>query len=314
MKAAYISNYGGPEAMKYGEIPEPVISAGMVIIRVKAVSVNPVDFKIRDGAMKIFTGKKFPKVLGHDFAGIVDQLGDGVTAFNKGDKVYGYAAVLFGKTGAMSELVMVATKQIRKMPEGMSFEQAASIPVAALTALNGFQKCESLQGKKVLVNGATGGVGHFAVQIARAKGAHVTATCSTKNIELARELGADEIIDYTKQDISAISGKFDSILDAFGKISYSTAIKLLSKKGVYASTLMMPTSFLTSFVYKLIHNKTLTPASMKGRPEDFQEVEELFRAGKLKPLIEKTYPLEKVQEAFAQVENGKPRGKVVITI
>lgn len=314
MKAAYISNYGGPEVMKFGEIPSPALIAGMVIIQVKAVSVNPVDFKIRDGAMKIFTGKKFPKVLGHDFAGIIDQIGDGVTEFKKGDKIYGFAAVLFGKTGAMSELAMVSTKQLRKLPEGMSFEEAATIPVGALTALNGLQKAGNLQGRKVLVNGATGGVGHFAVQIAKAKGAYVTATCSTRNIDLARKLGADEVIDYTKQDVASLNAKFDSILDAFGKISYSNAVRLLNRKGVYASTLMMPTSFLSSFYYKLFYNKTLTPATVKGKPEDFLEVEELFKAGKLKPLIETTFPLEKAKEAFNLLETGKPRGKVVISV
>ncbi|MBK7213689.1 MAG: NAD(P)-dependent alcohol dehydrogenase [Bacteroidales bacterium] len=314
MKAAFISNYGGPEVLKFGEIPSPAITAGMVIIQVKAVSVNPVDFKIRDGALRIFTGKKFPKVLGHDFSGIVDQVGEGVSEFKKGDQVYGYAAVLFGKTGAMSELAMVAPKQLRKLPEGMTFEEAASIPVAALTALNGFQKAGSLNGKKVLVNGATGGVGHFAVQIAKAKGAHVTATCSTKNIELAKKFGADEIIDYTKQDVAALTQKYDSILDAFGKMKYSTAIRLLTVKGVYASTLMMPTAFLSSFFYKMFYNKTLTPASMKGKPDDFREVEELFKTGKVKPLIESIFPLEKTTEAFKLLENGKPRGKVVITV
>jgi NADPH:quinone reductase-like Zn-dependent oxidoreductase len=314
MKAAFINKYGGPEEMQYGEIPGPVLKKGEVIIRVKAVSINPVDYKIRQGGLKFISGKKFPKILGHDFSGTVDQLGEGVSGFTIGDKVYGNIAVLFGKTGAMAEFAMVSPGQIRKMPAEMTYDQAAVIPVAALTALNGLRKSGDLKGKRVLVNGATGGVGHFAIQIAKAKGAIVTATCSPKNAELARQLGADEIIDYTRQELSQLTSTFDVILDAFGKTKYATACRLLNKKGVYSSTLFLPTAMVSSFFIKLLFNKSLTAANMRAKPEDYQEIEDLFKAGKVKPLIENTFHLENARDAFNMAENGRPRGKIVLTV
>ncbi len=314
MKAIYYSSYGGPEVLQYGETDAPVINKNKIVVQVKAVSINPLDYKIRSGGLKWLSGSKFPKIPGADFSGIVKEVGENVNIFKPGDRVYGYIPILFGKNGALSELVMVSPKQIRYMPENMSFEEAAAIPVAALTALNGLSKSGNLQGKSVLINGATGGVGHFALQIASARGAVVTAVCSTPNIDLARQLGADQIIDYSKEDIAKQGKQYDVIFDAYGKMKYKTICDLLRRKGVYSSTLLMPPAMVSAFFIRLFFNKKLTAASMLARPEDYSEIEKLYNDLKVKPFVENIFTLENSKDAFLLMETGKPRGKVIIRV
>ncbi|HMZ62427.1 MAG TPA: NAD(P)-dependent alcohol dehydrogenase, partial [Leptospiraceae bacterium] len=200
MKASFITAYGGLDVIQFGELPDPAQGDAQIIVQIKAVSLNPIDYKIRDGNMKFVSGFKFPKILGGDFAGTVLDAGKSGGSFKNGDRVYGYIMPLFGNSGVLSEKISVNPGQIRPIPENLSFEEAASLPVAALTALNGLRKFGNIQGKKILINGVTGGVGHFALQAAKAKGASVTGTCSTPNMELARKLGADDIIDYKKEN------------------------------------------------------------------------------------------------------------------
>jgi NADPH:quinone reductase-like Zn-dependent oxidoreductase len=314
MKASYYNRYGGIEVIEYGELPEPALSKDKIKIRVKAVSLNPVDYKIRQGVLRLLTGRKFPKFLGADFSGIVEETGTEISGFIKGDRIYGNIPALSGNTGALCELVVVAPKRIRKIPENMSFEQAASLPVAALTAQTGKRKSGNLKNKTFLVNGATGGVGHFAVQIAKADGAIVTAVCGPKNIDLAKTLGADDVIDYSKEDISTMNRKFDVIFDSYGKMNYKTVRKLLNKKGLYLSTLFFPPRSLSAVFIRLIFNKKLTSANMRANPEDYLEIETIYKEGKLNPVIEHVFPLEKTRDAFALLENGKPRGKVIVTV
>jgi len=169
VKAFLAHSYGGPEVMHIGDVADPVAGRGEVLVAVRASSVNPVDWKVRDGAVRIMTGRRFPKVYGCDLAGVVHAVGHGVTAFSVGDAVYGFTPIMFGKPGAHAEQVAVAAKRLRRLPVGLAFEHAASLPVAALTALNGLRQCGDLTGRTVLLNGATGGVGHFALQIAKAR-------------------------------------------------------------------------------------------------------------------------------------------------
>jgi NADPH:quinone reductase-like Zn-dependent oxidoreductase len=314
MKAFYQTAYGGPEADHFGNLPDPVAGEGELLIEVKAVSINPVDYKVKSGMIRLISGSKFPKILGSDFAGVVKTIPSGTENFKAGDRVYGAVSVFTGKPGALSELVAVNQKFVRLIPEGMSFEEAASLPVASLTALNGLRRGDVTAGSRVLINGATGGVGHFAVQIAKAKGAHVTATCSDSNRQLAKDLGADEITGYKKEDMAKVTGKFNAILDAYGKMDYADVCRLLEKKGVYASTMFMPWSVFSSFFVKLVYGKKLTSSNMRGLPEDYEEIEKLFNEKKLKPLIENRYSLEKASEAFVFAEKGKPRGKIIITV
>lgn len=314
MKAFYLTSYGGSEASKYGDLPDPVPGNGQLLIQVKAVSINPVDYKIKHGDLRLIVGSKFPKIIGSDFSGIVKEAAPGTVNFKAGDRVYGAIPAFSGKPGSLSELITIDSENARHMTEEMSFEAAASLPIASLTALNGLRKCGVSTGKHVLINGATGGVGHFAMQIAKAKGAFVTASCSPGNAELAKKLGADEITGYSKNDITGSGNKFDAILDAYGKMKYEDLFRLLKRNGTYASTLFSPKSFFSSIFVQIFYGKKLTSSNMRARPEDYETIEKLFNEKKLKPLIENIFPLEKAANAFELAENGKPRGKIIITI
>lgn len=314
MKAYYMQSYGGPEVLKYGELPEPVPGSGEVRVAVKASSINPVDWKIRKGDMAFITGKRFPRPLGSDLAGVVEAVGPGVKDFKPGDSVYGGAAIFLGKPGAHAEKVVLATKQLRKMPAGLTFQQAAALPVAALTATNGLRQCGDLSGKEVLVNGATGGVGHFALQVAKARGARVTAVCSGRNAELARSLGADEVIDYTQQDFTRSGKQYDVIYDAAGLLGLDKAAPAMKAKSWYATTLPGPKVFFQAAWTGLVGGKRVVVSNMRDKPEDYAELEALLAKGAVKPVIENIFPLEKAAEAFAASEGGKVRGKVVINI
>ena len=313
MKAYYSKAYGGSEASAFGELPDPVAGPGQILAEVKAVSINPVDWKIRRGDARFITGFRFPRIFGADFAGIVRDTGEGVSAFKPGDRVYGSKSTVFNRQGALAELRAVDEANVRLIPEGMSFSEAASLPVAALTALNGLRKCGVGKGTTVLVNGGTGGVGHFAIQIAKARGAVVTATCSVANSELARSFGADEIMGYGREELANCNTRFDAIMDAYGKMDLRLARHLLKRGGTYASTMFIPPPYLSILITRLFHGKRLTSANMRRRPEDWLELEKLYAEGKLKPFIENIFSLENAADAFDLAVNGRPRGKIIVT-
>jgi NADPH:quinone reductase-like Zn-dependent oxidoreductase len=314
MKAIYQTSYKKSETCIYGDLPDPSAGTGQILISVKAVSVNPIDYKIKNGDLRLLIKSNFPKIVGSDYAGIVKEVGPDVADFKPGDRVYGAVPLFFGKQGALSELLSIDSKNARLIPQEMSFEEAASLPVAALTALNGLRKCGIKDGCSVLVNGATGGVGHFALQIAKAKGAIVTATCTDSNSTLAMELGAGQTVSYKRPMTASKEGGFDAILDAYGKMNYPQIIRLLKNGGTYASPLFMPPSVIPAFFARVLTGRKLTSSNMRKLPEDYAEIERLFTEKKLKPVIENRYPLEKASEAFEKAENGKPRGKVIVNI
>ena len=314
MKAYYSTAYGGPEVSQYGDFPDPSAGDGQLLVEVRAVSINPVDYKVKRGIAKFMSGSRFPRIFGSDYAGVVKSTGKGVTLFKPGDRVYGATPVIWGKPGALAQLLAVDQKFARAIPEGISFEDAASLPIAALTALNGLRRCGITDGNDVLINGGTGGVGHFAIQIARAKGAHVTATCRQVNAGLARKLGADETLGYSKDDLAKCEKKFDAILDAYGKMDLGDACRLLKRGGIYATTQIKPFLFLSSLLVQLVYSKRLTSSNMRSRPEDMEEMEKLFIDKKLYPVIEHYFNLDQSSEAFEIAEHGKPRGKIIIRI
>ena len=314
MKAYYSTAYGGPEVSHYGDFPDPSPDDSQLLVEVRAVSINPVDYKVKRGIAKFMSGSRFPRIFGSDYAGVVKVTGKGVAQFKPGDRVYGATPVIWGKPGALAQLLAVDQKFARAIPEGISFEEAASLPIAALTALNGLRRCGVTEGKYVLINGGTGGVGHFAIQIARAKGAHVTATCRQVNAGLALKLGAVETMGYSKDDLAKCDKKFDAILDAYGKMDMADVCRLLKRGGTYATTQIKPFLFLSSLLVQLIYSKKLTSSNMRSRPEDMSEMEQLFLNKKLSPVIENFFPLDHSSEAFELAENGKFRGKIIIRI
>jgi NADPH:quinone reductase-like Zn-dependent oxidoreductase len=314
MKAYYKLSFKKSETGIYGDLPDPVADKNQMLIEVKAVSINPVDYKLFNANTGLLPGAKLPKIVGSDFAGIVRKPADGDSKFKAGERVYGAVSIFSGKPGSLAELLVTESKNARHIPDAMTFQEAASLPVAALTALNGIRKCGVTAGSNLLINGATGGVGHFAVQIAKAKGAFITASCSSRNSELANQLGADKIIGYRKEDMAIISDEYDAILDAWGQMKFKDIFRLLKKDGTYASPLiLLAPAFLTNIVW-LFSRKKITSMNMRKREEDYEEIEKLFSEKKLKPVIESIYTLEKSSEAFEFAEKGKPRGKVIFTI
>ena len=312
MKAFFITSYGGPEVMRYGDLPDPSPARGEVFVAVKAASLNPLDFKIRRGDFRIITGYRFPKILGSDFAGIVRDVGRGVSGFRPGDSVYGSTLLPLRKQGAHAGFIPVASGRVRPIPNGISFEEAASLPVAALTALNGLRLCGDLADRSVLINGATGGVGHFALQIAKARGASVTAVCSTRNTDLARELAADAVIDYTSQDVTQARQVFDIVFDAHAGLGFAKASQILTPKGAYANTLPTPGVLAHLLWRKLIGGRRIVAANMRARPEDYAEIETMIRERKVRPVIGAIFPLHEAFQAFAALEGGRVRGKIVL--
>lgn len=314
MKAFFARSYGGPEVMQLGELPEPSPRSGQVLVDVKASSINPVDWKVRNGDAKVVSGWKFPKVYGTDVAGVVAAMGEGVTGFAVGDAVYGYTAVMFGKPGAHAERVCVSGKNLRRKPEAMSFEQAAALPVAGLTALHGLRQCGDLSGKAVLINGATGGVGHMALQIAKARGAIVTAVTSEQNLDRARELGANDTIDYKQTDFTQGTARYDVIFDAHGHLTFSRAERALEARGIYVTTLGNPKLILQAIRQKFSGGKQIVFANLRARTADFAELERLVTGGDVRVVIENKYDLEHAADAFARSEGGGVVGKVVLQV
>jgi len=311
MRAFFAVAYGGPEVMQLGELPEPRLAAGQVLVAVKAASVNPVDWKVRGGAMKLLSGRP-PKVLGTDFAGTVAALGPGAGGLAVGAPVLGTTRMMFGAPGSHAERVAVPARRLAPLPPGLSFEEAAALPVAALTALNGLARCGDLAGRAVLVLGATGGVGHFAVQIARARGARVTAVCSGKNAAAARALGAEEVLDYQREDFRQQGRRWDVIFDAHAGTGFSAAAAALAERGCYATTLPGPREVLRRFWGRLAGGRQVVLANLRDRPEDHAELARLLASGKVRPIVAQVFPLARAAEAFAAVEQGGTVGKVVI--
>ena len=314
MKAYYSTAYGGPEVSYFGDLPDPSAGTGQLLVEVKAVSLNPVDYKVKRGIARFMSGSRFPRIYGSDFAGVVKSTGNGVTIFKPGDRVYGTTPVIWGKPGALAQLLAIDQKFARALPAQISIEEAASLPIAALTALNGLRRCRVSEGKAVLINGGTGGVGHFAIQIAKAKGAIVTASCRQDNAVFARKLGADETIGYSKEELTRSGKKYDAILDAYGKMDLGDACRLLERGGIYATTQIKPYLFLSSLLVQIVYTKRLTSSNMRSRPEDMEEMEKLFIEKKLSPVIENYFTLDQSSEAFELAEHGRPRGKILIRI
>jgi NADPH:quinone reductase-like Zn-dependent oxidoreductase len=314
MKAFYATAWGGPEVMRYGELPDPAPRRGEVRVAVHAASVNPVDWKLRGGMARHLPGQLLPRPFGTDFAGVVDAVGDGVGALAVGDRVYGIVVTMFGHAGSHAERVTVPVGRVRRMPAGLDFVEAAALPVAALTALNGLRLAGERAGKRVLVNGATGGVGHFAVQLARAGGATVTAVCSARNADRARALGAAKVLDYLTDDFTKGSDRYDLVFDAHAGVGWARASKVLEPGGAYAATLPTPALMVRSLASALLPIGRGYVANMRGNPEDYAELERLLEAGKVKPIVEHVFPLAEAAKGFALAEAGGVVGKVVLRV
>lgn len=306
MKAIVYRTYGAPEVLQVQEIEKPVPKGNEVLVKVHASTVTAGTIWIRKGEFpgsRLFTfllrlmyGFKQPQkpVIGFEFSGIIETVGANVSKFKKGNSVYGTTTDL--KQGAYAEYVCVpeSWKQgvIAHKPETLSFEEAAALPIGAMTAYHILQKRSIQKGAKVLVYGASGSVGSYAVQLAKFQGAEVTAVCSAVNLELVKSLGAEEALDYQTNDLSQLTKRFDVVFDAVGKLPSAKGKSLLKPGGKWCSVKSM-TSEKTSYL---------------------DEFHKMISAGKLKPVIDRTYPLEEIVDAHRYVESGRKKGNVVILV
>jgi NADPH:quinone reductase-like Zn-dependent oxidoreductase len=326
MKAVVYTDYGSPDVLEIRDVKKPVPNDDQVLIKVRAASINPLDWHFMEGTPYIMralgVGLRKPKDprLGVDMAGQVEAVGKNVTEFKPGDEVFG------ARDGAFAEYVCArADRAVTLKPANITFEQAASVPIAAITALQGLRDKGHVQpGQKVLINGASGGVGTFAVQIAKSFGADVTGVCSTRNLDLVRSLGADHVIDYTKEDFTNSEQRYDVIMDNVGTQPLSGFRRVLVPKGILVmiggggpndagliGPLARPikTLLLSPFV-----SQKMSMMMAELNKKDLTMLGDLMQSGKITPVIDRTYPLSQIAEAIRYLEQGHARGKVVITV
>lgn len=317
MRAIVFDRYGSPDVLQLKEIDVPVPEDNQVLVRVQAASVNPLDWHRMRGQpylMRAGEGLTKPKNdgLGADLAGRVEAVGKDVSQFQPGDEVFGMSIRTLAEYASVSEEGLVLK------PANLTMEQAAAVPVGAITALQGLRDKGELQlGQKVLINGAAGGVGTFAVQIAKSIGAEVTGVCSTRNVEMVRSIGADDVIDYTREDFTRGGNLYDLIFDCAGNRSFSDCRRVLKPKGILVVVGAFDRPLLRAVKALLISpfvSQKLVPFLSKRSKEDLILLKELIESGKVTPVIDRRYPLSEVPEAMGYLEARHARGKVVITI
>jgi 2-desacetyl-2-hydroxyethyl bacteriochlorophyllide A dehydrogenase len=324
MKAIVYTKYGPPDVLQLKEVEKPTCQEDEALVQVRAASANPADWHLMRGApflARLANGLLKPKIprLGADVAGRVEAVGRNVTQFQVGDDVFGELPL--NALGSFAEYVCAHEDALALKPAKMTFEQAAAVPLAAFTALQGLRDKGQIQpGQKVLVNGASGGVGTFAVQIAKSFGTEVTGVCSTRNLDMVRSIGADHVIDYTQEDFTHNGQEYDLIFDAVGNRSVADLRRALSPHGIcaVAGFTTLPRLFqvmvLGAWVSRSGSKKIGLMETAEANKKDLIFIKELLEAGKVVPVIDRTYPLSEVPEAIRYLEEGHARGKVVITV
>jgi NADPH:quinone reductase-like Zn-dependent oxidoreductase len=308
--------YGGPEVLELKEVDRPEISENDVLVAVHAAGLNAGDyFSMRGSPWLARFTVGFPKpkdhILGWDVAGHVAQVGKNVTKFQSGDQVFASC------DGALAEFAPVPEDKLAMAPTNLTLEQAAAVPSAAMAALHGLRNQANVQpGQAVLVNGASGGVGTFAVQIAKALGAEVTGVCSTRNVELVRSLGADHVIDYTKEDFTQGGRRYDLILDNVGSRSFADCRRALTPEGIHLPNTGHGgmTYVIKAYLLSAIMRQHARPFLSVPNAEDLSYLKDLIEAGKVRPVVDRTYPLPETREAFRYLEEEHAQGKVVVTM
>ncbi len=330
MKAIVYTEYGSPDVLQLKEIDKPTPKDNEILIRIYATSVNIGDIWARN--FKEISPRKFsmpfplwlparmyfgftkPKIniLGNEFAGEIESVGKDVKLFRVGDPVFGYRGQ---SMGANTEyLCMAENGLVRIKPANMTYEEAAAVPYGALTALNLLRTVNIQRGQKVLINGASGGIGSAAVQLAKYFGAEVTGVCATPRLQFVKALGADRVIDYTKEDFTQNGETYDLIFDIMGKSSFSRCKNSLKQNGRYLLASFKMTQLFQMLWTSLIGDKKVICALSSEQPKDLFLIKELVEAGKIKSIIDRCYPMEQIVEAHRYVENGHKKGNVVITI
>ena len=313
MKAVRTRRYGSADVMEIVDVRAPTIGPNEILVRVRASSVNPVDWKIRRGSLKFVTGWSPPTVLGADFAGEIEETGSNVAGYSPGDKVFGMVHALKG--GAYAEKLVVRPREIAPMPINLSFEQAAALPLVSLTAHQlFFRRTARAPGQHVLINGCTGGLGHIAVQMAKALEYRVTGVCSTGNLEVAEQLGADDVIDYRAESPLDTELQFDLIFDAVANLSFAEARRILTPDGTYVSSIPTPTNILVAPILNRFRGQQHRSLWVAPDGDALREIAEMVEAGQIKPLVEQVYQIEDIRDAHMRSESGRVVGKLAIRI
>jgi len=316
MKAIVLNAYGGPEVLELKEVDQPQVNENDVLVRVHSASINAGDiFSMRGSPWLARFNVGFPKpndyILGWDCAGYVEQIGKSVTRFQPGDMVFASCEA------ALAEYACAPEDKFAPTPNNLTLEQSASVPSASMAALHALRNQAHVQpGQKVLVNGASGGVGIFSVQIAKALGAEVTGVCSTRNVEMVQSLGADHVIDYTKENFTKGEQRYDLVLDNVGNHSFSDCRRVLTPEGIHLpNTGHGGMSYvIKAYMLSALMRQHASPFLSVPNAEDLAYIKDLIEAGKVKPVIDHSYPMSETQQAFQYLEQEHARGKVVITM
>jgi NADPH:quinone reductase-like Zn-dependent oxidoreductase len=308
MKAIRIHNYGGPEVLQYEDAPRPEPPAGEVLVRVHAASVNPIDWKIREGHMRAFWPHKFPLIPGWDVSGTIEEVGAGVSRFKIGDEVYSVTDPT--RDGAYADYIVVREAELALKPNSLHHIRAAAVPLAALTAWQSLFDTAQLQpGQRVLIHAGSGGIGHLAVQLAKWKGAYVFATASTRNQDSLRKLGVDQAIDYTQERFEDVAGKIDIVLDTIGGETQERSWSVLKKDGVLVSLVQPPSE-------EKAEELGVRAVFVAGQPSGVQlaEIAKIIDSGNLAPIIDRILPLSEARRAHELSQSGHTHGKIVLRI
>ena len=310
MRAAVTEAFGSVDRLVVRDLPKPTPGPGEALVRVRAASMNPMDCKLREGKLRFLFRVKPPFVLGFDVAGEIEAVGSGVTRLRPGDAVFGSMS----RPGAHAEFAVAGEELLLPKPPRLSFEEAAAIPAAAVSALQALRDARLREGQRVLLNGAGGGIGTFAIQIAKAGGARVTAVASARNQDLLRDLGADECLDYAKEDFARREAAFDTILDLVPNRSFPGCRRALAPGGTYVTTLPGPGPFLWRALtaLPLFGGRRCRMLMLVPRRSDLEELARLVEEGKLRSVVGDVFPLDAIREAHVRMQSGHARGKVVV--
>lgn len=312
MKKIIYSKFGDAGVLEMADVAMPAVSETTILIKVKAVSLNPLDWKIRNGEMKLMSGSKFPRGTGIDFSGVVEATGPSIKQYKKGDEVFGLLDVFKG--AALAEYIIAEEKDIAPKPQGVSFEQAAAAPVVGSAALQLFDTLLNVQtGSELLINGASGGIGMFAIQLAKIKGATVTSVVSDSGLQAAKDWGSDFVINYRKEDVLKAGKLYDVVIDLSNQMPYNTAKKIMKASSVYVHTAPGPKEIISSFFISLFSGKKYKVLMLKPSPVYLKQLAAYMGQG-LAIVVNKAYPFDSFKAAYIEAPKSHIVGKAVITI
>ena len=310
MKAIGYRRHGDVNVLEQLDVKKPTPRKGEVLVRVRAFGLNPLDYRLRRGEMRFVTWLKLPRYTASDFAGTIDALGEGVRGFSLNDRVFGMASQLLN--GCSAQFIRVPEAQLTLIPASLSFEKAAAVPLASLTAYQALTELTTINsGTRILINGASGGVGTFATQFALLRGAVVTTVTSYRNIEMMSDLGAHHTIDYTQRDFVDGDERFDVIFDCYGNRTFEAVHPALTPNGLYISTIPAFSRY-RSVIFNPLRTRKSSVVVVRARGHQLAEIADLIEAGDLRPIVERVYEPEAFREAYIHLESKRTRGKLAV--